>query len=415
MQISERISYQTLSTVLKKLPTVTNTLIIKPDTPAEALYEAIQLLTFVSDQRAEDIDSWRTIGRLLYKLSNKTINGLDAWIAFSKRASVFTEEDCCTYWITIKKPIESIHILFSYIQEDEDHMESYLIYKNTNGKLRLMKLINSELYEEDVAGVMYMLYKDEFLYYNGSWYKYKDITWTPIKESIELRSRIPKLSTFFDDVLKNNRDELETAENKFRDVEDNMDDDPDWEDDEETQKLKEEKKKQLLAELRKEVNKLFAIREKILSIRIKLKKIAYKNGIMSECKDIFYDTLGILDSYIIKEIGSSLYNNVEHTTLCKCSKINPEIIETKYTIYNTESNSEKEPTKSLTNELTITEKLNSINWKPSTTFKRVSDIMKFCNFKRSSITSQKVKEYFIQNAIRIVEDKIHGHKIYIEY
>ena len=412
MQNSERISYEMLSTVLKKLPNVKNTLIIKPDTPEEALYEAIQLLTFVSDQRAEDIDSWRTIGRLLYKLSNKTINGLDAWIAFSKRASVFTEEDCCTYWTTIKKPIESIHTLFSYIQKDEDHMESYLIYKNTNGKLRLMKLINTELYEEDVAGVMYMLYKDEFLYYNGSWYKCKDTQWNPIKESIELRSRIPKLSTFFDDVLNSNREQLTISEKTFRDAEDNLEDEANWDDDEETQKMKEEKKKQLLAELRKEVNKILAIREKILSIRIKLKKIAFKNGIMTECKDIFYDTLGILDSCHIKEVTVSFYNNTE---LCNCTKINKEIIEQKYTIYNTENQITEPITSVNTIDIAISEKLNSINWKPSTKFKRVSDIMKFCNFKRSSITSQKVKEYFTQNAIRIVEDKIHGHKIYIEY
>lgn len=404
MQISERISYQTLSTVLKKLPTVTNTLIIKPDTPAEALYEAIQLLTFVSDQRAEDIDSWRTIGRLLYKLSNKTINGLDAWIAFSKRASVFTEEDCCTYWITIKKPIESIHILFSYIQEDEDHMESYLIYKNTNGKLRLMKLMNTELYEEDVAGVMYMLYKDEFLYYNGSWYKCKDTQWNSIKESIELRSRIPKLSTFFDDVLKKNRDELETAENKYRDVEDNMDADPDWEDDEETQTMKEEKKKQVLGELRKEINKILAIREKILSIRTKLKKIAYKNGIMSECKDIFYDTLGILDSYVTEE---KISHNVTNKDIMLYGQTK---IYDKNILYN------KNTVRSYSNYIDdiITKQLQD-KWRVSDTYKRISEIINYFQLKKDKNISKKVKEYFIKNGVTIEEDRSNGHKIYIEY
>jgi len=424
------ISYDSIKHILPVLPPIQHKLIVKPSTYTEALYEATQLLTFVSDKRASDKESWSSIGRLLFKLSNETRNGLDAWIEFSKRTMTFNEDDCSTYWSTIENPTESIHLIFVYIQQDKEHKESYLIYKNNNGKLRLMQSITlngTELYEEDVAGVMYILYKDEFLYYNGGWYQYKKENWVQIKDAIELRSRIPKLSDFFEDSLKSNRKTLTEAENKFRDVEDNdidLDVDENELDDENTEKRKEIKKNKLLEELQKEVTRQLAIREKILLIRKQLKKIAFKNGIMTECKDIFFDTVGILESCDAHEIYAPIVQ--EKNILCSTTP-NCKIITKPCTIYNTLSNpieeqhikytsTIQEPKNSIsTNELAIIEKLNSIHWKPSTTYKRVNEIIIYCNFKKSSVTSQKVKEYFIKKTITIVEDNKHGHKVYIEY
>jgi hypothetical protein len=422
IQFVEHVSYETLKNTLKKLPAVTTTLLVKPNTPTEALYEAVQLLTFVSEKRSNDKKSWSTIGRLLYKLSNETINGLDAWIVFSKRGTIFNEEDCCNYWTTIHKPTESIHVLFSYIHQDKVNMESYLIYKNTNGKLKLLKSISSGLYEEDVAGVMYILYKDEFLYYNGSWYKYKDQYWFPIRDSIELRGRIPKLYEFFTEILKSNRTELTEADNKVKDMEDNMDDEQDENDDEEVQKMKEVKKKKILEELQKEVTRIHGIREQILLIRKQLKKISFKNGIMTECKDIFFDTCGILDTCNIKESKLIVHDSVqnEETIISDLQNNKIQLYQIKKSSYscnekiytNNIRNKLKQPTNYITS--VITEQLKD-KWIASNTYKRVNEIIFDFKLKKENIISQKIKEYFIKNGVKVEEDKSNGHKIYIKY
>ena len=66
-------------------------------------------------------------------------------------------------------------------------------------------------------------------------------------------------------------------------------------------------------------------------------------------------------------------------------------------------------------DLAIIEKLKTITWKISEKYKRLPKIINDFRFKKLNIISQKVKEFFIRNNVKVEEDKKHGHKIYIEY
>ena len=54
-------------------------------------------------------------------------------------------------------------------------------------------------------------------------------------------------------------------------------------------------------------------------------------------------------------------------------------------------------------------------WKVSDKYKRVGDIINDFQLKKDRIISKQVKEYFINNGVKVDEDKSNGHKIYIEY
>jgi len=110
---------------------------------------------------------------------------------------------------------------------------------------------------------------------------------------------------------------------------------------------------------------------------------------MTECKDIFLDTTGLLDSYL-------------DTIMDKEMLLPDTTSERQNTVFDTYM------------EDSIKEKLND-KWRVSNTYKRLATIVSDFNFKKSNIISQKVKEYFINKGVKIDEDKKKGHKIYIEY
>jgi len=247
MSENQSISYETIRCILPRLPPASTKWIVKPSNASERLYEAKHLLEFISIQRAKDKETWST----------KSLDGLDVWVEFSKRGSVFTQDDCSKLWTTFRTTKESILTLINYIKEE--NIESYTMYKKEYGKNVLLRSIASngyELFEEDVAGFMYIVYKDEFLYYNASWYQFKE-RWVRIKDCIELRSHIPIFIVCINEEIKTKRSELEMIEKEVRDMEEEEDDT--------------EEQKERVSVLRKRVSDLDKTRTKLIHMRTQIK------------------------------------------------------------------------------------------------------------------------------------------------
>lgn len=83
----EQVSYDSIKNILPVLPPLTNKLFVKADNPSKALYEATQLLPLLSEHRASDKESWSTIGRILYTLSNEDGSVLNVSSTFLKDSS----------------------------------------------------------------------------------------------------------------------------------------------------------------------------------------------------------------------------------------------------------------------------------------------------------------------------------------
>lgn len=301
MEQIHTVSYDILQQTLTKLPLITNKNYVKPKYPSESLHELSQLLPLLSITFATDLDRWHTIGRILYNVSNGSIDGLDTWIAFSNRSHTFGESSCCHYWMEMKESRESresrkskesieresIHILLHLFKYDTP--EVYQQYKHTNGTRRLKRCIienGTKIRPCDCAEIMYVMYKGEFLY-DGThgWFQWVDSSWIPCPlDNITLRERMESIRELLDEEIKRrSRDEKELLDT-MRDIEDKME--HTGEDIKEMEEIKINVK--IKEEYRKDIEK----------VKNKSKELNYKNKVIAECKDLFYDKDGIIASYL---------------------------------------------------------------------------------------------------------------------
>jgi hypothetical protein len=255
------------------------------------LTEVKTILGILSDTRAEHYDSWFIIGSILYNLSKGKEPGISLWHDFTKRGTMFSKEDCNDKWSTMRKSPYSIRMLFQYAQQD--HMQCFEEYKINRSKKKLKEACRSiDTGEYVFAEALYYLCCDEFTY-NDSWYQYKDNTWTKTKNCMELKKKIQCLKGFIIEDNKLLRDRRTIVSDLIRDKEDENEMD---------------QADTIRMEVKTIENKL-AIYTVVLE---KLNTAGFKNAIMSECKELFYDdTIGIEktnDTESINNIDTIIYN-----------------------------------------------------------------------------------------------------------
>ena len=367
------------------LPPLENKLFIKPSTPSESLYEANQLLTLLSDIRATDSTYWYTVGSILYNISQGTRDGLLSWIKFSKCSNcVFTEESCIRYWTEMKYTNYVIGTLRYYVKQD--NMNQYLTYKKSQCSNHLIQYNRSnggKIPNYIIAQALYILYKDEFLYHEG-WYQFIDKKWVRIKECTELRGYIPLINKCTEHEVLYYRNQLTEIDNEIRNIEEEIPINKE-EEDNRTERL------QCFIRTKKTIeNKRIAF----LHSRQLLENTSFKNSIIVECKDIFFDKNGLLRNCLYDDNNTIPIE--DNNTKLVCNEIDSVFV------------------KNI--ECTFEKRITELKWNVSdTTYKRVYEILSDLNFTKSIIISKRIKEYFIKQGVRVEEDKKHGHKIYITY
>jgi hypothetical protein len=284
--------------LLETFPTIPiystkNVIYTKPSTPSEALHEVVQLLLMISDTRSADHSTWFEIGTILYNVSMGSRNGIQEWITFSKRTTTFTEDDCLKAWIDMKpNPSHaSIHTLFQYVTEDS--LYAYQQYKHTISYRKLSQLVKDKLHRLKpchFGEVLYLLCKYEFLYDDEKgWYQLKDNRWNSCsKECRILRNSISVIKEMMMTEYKNMYSNvISPLQNIIRDIEDK-------------EEMSTEDGKRI-EEHYKKVTELEENRQFLLTICDKLDELTYKNKIIKECTDLFYDTDGIIARYVMTE------------------------------------------------------------------------------------------------------------------
>jgi hypothetical protein len=289
---TEHINYETFKQTLPILPVPKNKLIVKPLNPSETFYEASQLLIMISPQRAIDSTIWLFIGSILYRISNGSIDGLDAWIAFSSSTSYDSEpkkDVCSRYWSSMKPSHESsIHTLVQYVREDAN--DTYQKHKYAISQRKMSQLIKDKLQRLKpchFGEVLYLLCKYEYLYDDeNGWYQWKEDTWNSCsKECRTLRNSISLIKEMMMTEYKHMyQNDISPLQNIIRDIED-----------------KEEissEDKLIMEEHHRKITELEEKRTYLLTLCDKLDELAYKNKIIKECTDLFYDTDGIITRYV---------------------------------------------------------------------------------------------------------------------
>ena len=217
---------------------------------------ASEYLAIISSTRADAYDSWMEIGFVLYNIGEGCNEALDLWIEFSSQTSRenFSETECVYKWkhcMTNERKF-TLGTLDYYARQDNPEQ-----YEKIKAK-RTKKFIKDSLNggHHDIARMLYNKVGNKFVcasIIKKVWYEYSDITgrWSQTECGIKLRSLIS--TDLVEDYRKLQKKIIEEL-----DEDDNED---------EAEKV------------RKSIRKIIA----------NLKCATFKNQVMKECEEVFYD------------------------------------------------------------------------------------------------------------------------------
>ena len=248
-------------------PTLVSPLKIKEEKPVvkkrtydelsmtETLKIAQQLLPMLADFRATERNEWMNIGWVLHNISDGSPEGLELWCEFSSRDDETYDEDTCIFeWSKMENNSKmSIGTLKHFAKMDNPQAYSEYIKKNVKHHME-QSLDGSH---NDVAKVLYAEYGDEFVcssITNKCWYQFVNHKWEEIEEGIFLREKIStKIAIKYSDI----------ASELFRKL--SMSDD------------------------KSEQSHLDSRIKLVKKIIMNLKSSPYKNNVMREAMEVFYD------------------------------------------------------------------------------------------------------------------------------
>jgi len=220
----------------------------------DALNIARRLLPMLADFRADDRNEWMTIGWCLYNISEGHPDGLDLWCEFSSRCEEKYDESSCIYqWERMTKRELTIGTLRHYASIDNP--VEYKKYKEEQANKYIMASLDGS--HNDVAKALYAEYSDEFVcasVANKIWFQFINHKWEQIEDGTFLREKISgKIVDRYVEAVKKLYDDLRGCQDKAREAMTN-------------------------ARI-KQVQKMIG----------NLKSAPYKNSVMRECSEVFYD------------------------------------------------------------------------------------------------------------------------------
>lgn len=147
------------------------------------------IMDMLSDERAEDYNSWIDVGWTLFNVGQGCDEMLQIWIDFSRRSSKFVEGDCEERWAKMEMRDKTIGSLFAMARSDSP--DAYKTWKDMNINTRILKsLYEAKPNEWDVAQVILKLYKDRFLCADAKkdvWYEFVGHRWQYMDDNVTLR------------------------------------------------------------------------------------------------------------------------------------------------------------------------------------------------------------------------------------
>jgi P4 family phage/plasmid primase-like protien len=151
---------------------------------------AINLLNIVSKSHIDDYNDWRKIGWILYNTSIiHSISCLDVYITISQRSSKYEDGCCEREW-----KIAEAHNGFNYtintlrMWAKKDNEEEYKKFMRNSIKPIVKDAIKNGTHE-DVARIVYEMYKDRFVCAKKKenvWYEFQGHRWVQIEGAYTL-------------------------------------------------------------------------------------------------------------------------------------------------------------------------------------------------------------------------------------
>lgn len=218
------------------------------------LKEAHEFLALMKDERSDDRATWFRVGCCLWNITQGDADGLTSWLEFSERSDKFDESECLSMWYKQMRPNNfTIGTLKFYARQDSPQEYDQLINEKTNNLV--IEAVNG--CHNDVAKILLNEYGNDFKCISiagKEWYQFKDHIWKSIDRGTALRERISSNDGIIIKQLHEKRRELQTSL---------LDDDGE-----------------------KDIEKRV---KKINDLIKQCKSTPFKNHVMVECQEVFYD------------------------------------------------------------------------------------------------------------------------------
>ena len=218
-------------------------------------FEEIQeLVSILNIERCVNYTDWISLGWLLHNIDSESQELLDLWIEFSKKSEKYKDGICEKEWARSKNEGLGLPTLHYWAKIDNLSKYKDIIERSLN------KLIETSIKtptHSDIAKVLHRLYEYDFVYSNGDWYKYENHLWKKENDGVSLRKIISnQLPKIYMKVINKYNKMISSEGNDLSEQE------------------KEDCK-----------NKT----KEILNIVKQLKTVSFKDNIMKESKENFYD------------------------------------------------------------------------------------------------------------------------------
>lgn len=176
------------------------------------------IMSMLSDDRAEDYNSWMDVGWTLFNIGQGCDDALDLWIEFSQRSGKYVEGECENIWGTMELRDKTIASLLAMARVDSP--DAYNAWKDTNVRFFLWKsLFESKPNEYDVSMVVAKMFGDKFICADAKhdvWYYFEDHRWRQMDCGIQLRKLfVGEVLVKYCDILRELSDQIKELECKL--------------------------------------------------------------------------------------------------------------------------------------------------------------------------------------------------------
>ena len=219
-----------------------------------------ELVSILSDSRADSYNTWIEVGWALHNINPDDQDLINIWIDFSKKSNKYIDGDCDKRWNDFKN--EGFSLASIYFWAKQDNIDKFIEIQRKDICRYIQKSVNSNNY--DIAKILYILFEHQYKCVSpsgkfGCWYEFYNHRWHKTEQGISLRRRICdengiSLVNEFCRYLSNlntllSNDDLDDTERQ--NIEKNM--------------------------------------EKYTGISDRLKCTSFKDNLMKECIELFYD------------------------------------------------------------------------------------------------------------------------------
>jgi P4 family phage/plasmid primase-like protien len=227
---------------------------------AQKLATAQELVEMLDVNRAIDRDLWMEIGWILYSIGEGCEEALNIWNTFSQQCGdKYSAATCYKQWAGMRVGDFTLGSLIHYARIDDP--EAFKEFERKRITTKIAKALKGA--HADLAIALHTLYSDRYVCASlkpEKWFKFSGHRWEETEEGVELRKHIGT------DLVRRYLDHMKELMNQLHESQQAAPD----EDDENKPKID-------------------AGIKACLKMINNLKTNSFKNSIMKECREVFYD------------------------------------------------------------------------------------------------------------------------------